>query len=78
MAPKAVGTGGLHGFQHRPHALAQFQVGVPDNGSGGPGWSMVPCGAIVGDGLDILDLAHGLHLVGAVQSVFAANLDEHG
>ena len=76
-ATEAVGTGGLHGFQHRPHALSQLQVGVSDDGCRSLSRAVVPSGAVIGDGLDVLDLAHGFHLIGAVGAVLAADLDEN-
>ena len=73
-APEAVGAGGLHGFQHRADTLAQLQVGMADDSCR----SLSRAGRSgIGDCLDVLNLAHRFHLVGAVRAVLTAHLDEH-
>ena len=54
-----VGAGGPQGFQHGLNPVAQLQVGVTDDGGGGPGGTVKTAGAGGGKTLDELHLTHG-------------------
>ena len=51
---------------------------MADDSGGGFGMTVLSGGAGVGDGLDVFNLAHGLHLIRAIGAVLATDLDEHG
>ena len=76
-APEPVGTGRLQCLQHRRDALAEVQIGVPDDGRRGPTGTVETAGARRGQPLDELDLADRAHLLRAVRAVHGTRLDEH-
>ena len=77
-AAESVGAGGLQGVEDGFNVVAQVEVGVADDGSGGAGVTVNAAGAGGGLALDKFDFADGTQLFGAAGAVHGAGLDENG
>jgi hypothetical protein len=75
---KSVGAGRLQCFQHRCHPFAQVQVGVTDDGGGGPARAVQTAGTGRGEPLDEFDFPHRTQFLRSVSTVHRTCLNEHG
>ena len=72
------GAGGLHRVEHWRNPLAQFQIGVANNGRGHLGTTVLTTGAFRRQPLDEFDFTNRTHLLRAVGAVPRFDLDKHG
>ena len=77
-APEPVGTGRLQCLEHRGDAVAEQQIGVPDDCRRSPSGAIETTGARCSQPLYELDLADRAHLLGTIRAVHGARFDEHG
>ena len=77
-APEMVGAGVVQGVQHRLHVGPQIQVGMADDGDGGPGGTVQAGAAGRPQSLDEFHLAHRPHLLGTLGPVHGPRLNKHG
>ena len=74
---ESVGAGGLQGFQHGLNSVSQLQVGVTDDGGGGPGGAVKTAGAGRRQTLDELYFTDRAQLLRSVRAVHPSCLNEH-
>jgi hypothetical protein len=72
-----VGAGRLKSIQNRGHFAGQFQVGMTDNRSRCPGWTVDAASAGCSLTLDELNLTHWTQFFGAVRTVHRPGFDKH-
>ena len=77
MPPEPAAAGRQERFQHRLNRRAQHEVGVAHDSRGHLRGAVLPAGALGGDALDELDLAHRAQLLRSPGAVHGVALDEH-
>ena len=77
-ASEPVGTGRLQCFQHRRDAVAEQQIGMPDDCRRSPPGAVETTGARRSQPLYELNLADRAHLLGTIRAVHGARFNEHG